>query len=71
MRVIREPPFDVPLRSPLLCSRIYAREGPDETRYVTRRDGIAAVTDRVVRMSHGRVVEDDPASFQLRLPAAV
>ena len=38
---------------------------------VTHNTDIAATTDRVVRMSHGRVAEDDRESFHLRLPAAV
>ena len=38
---------------------------------VTHNLEIAAVTDRVVRMTHGRVAEDDPDSFQPRLMAAV
>ncbi|HVK18342.1 MAG TPA: ABC transporter ATP-binding protein [Fimbriiglobus sp.] len=38
---------------------------------VTHNLEIAAVTDRVVRMTHGRVAEDDPDSFQPRLMTAV
>jgi ABC-type lipoprotein export system ATPase subunit len=38
---------------------------------VTHNLEIAAVTDRVVRMSHGRVAEDGPDSFQPRLMTAV
>ena len=38
---------------------------------VTHTLEIAAVTDRVVRMTHGRVAEDDPDSFQPRLMTAV
>ena len=38
---------------------------------VTHNLEIAAITDRVVRMSHGRVEEDSPDSFQPRLMSAV
>ena len=38
---------------------------------VTHNLEIAAVTDRVVRMTHGRVTEDGPDSFQPRLMTAV
>jgi lipoprotein-releasing system ATP-binding protein len=38
---------------------------------VTHNLEIAAVTDRVVRMSHGQVVEDNPDSFRPRLMTAV
>jgi lipoprotein-releasing system ATP-binding protein len=38
---------------------------------VTHNLEIAAVTDRVVRMTHGRVAEDGPDSFQPRLMTAV
>jgi lipoprotein-releasing system ATP-binding protein len=38
---------------------------------VTHNLEIAAVTDRVVRMTHGRVAEDGPDSFQPRLLTAV
>jgi lipoprotein-releasing system ATP-binding protein len=38
---------------------------------VTHNLEIAAVTDRVVRMSHGRVAEDGPDSFRPRLMTAV
>src|SRR5258707_1025715 len=34
---------------------------------VTHNLEMAAVTDRVVRMAHGRVVEEPPASFRPRL----
>ena len=37
---------------------------------VTHNMDIAAVTDRVVKMSHGQVVEDAPAAFQPRLLTA-
>jgi lipoprotein-releasing system ATP-binding protein len=38
---------------------------------VTHNLEIAAVTDRVVRMTHGQVAEDGPDSFQPRLMTAV
>ncbi len=38
---------------------------------VTHNLEVASVTDRVVRMSHGRVVQDGPGSFQGRLMTAV
>jgi lipoprotein-releasing system ATP-binding protein len=38
---------------------------------VTHNLEIAAVTDRVVRMTHGRVAEDGPEPFQPRLMTAV
>jgi lipoprotein-releasing system ATP-binding protein len=37
---------------------------------VTHNHEIAAVTDRVVRMTHGRVTEDTPGSFRPRLLTA-
>jgi lipoprotein-releasing system ATP-binding protein len=37
---------------------------------VTHNLEIAAVTDRVVKMAHGRVVEEPPASFRPRLVSA-